>query len=490
MKKISFLIMFIFLSINIFGQLPPIVGFDQMIYVYDNKIEVPLGEFDIVAPDPEPDPEPATEYRRVYFVHGLGGDAGAWVDVSEAFWNTDLNIQGFPARKVEVEPLSYDKTTQGTLGAAANAIRNDIRRISTSDIALGMTPSNAFIIAHSQGGLVCRTLLHRDFVQNPDNIPYYGAGYGGLVTVASPLQGAMILNNRDMILDLAQMACESLLAGPEASLHGVEKILVNKVIRNLGLEDTAITYACRIISKDLLPIFFQHFYDQITSDYIVGANMIDTLNNDTNNSDYRNMQKIAFYAIEDQSNIFWRTVNWFTTDPNSVDHFQANDDFGFYVEYIGPEYRKYKRRTEDFQANVDKNNAKKNNLWNWAIPLLGAYYCNQYNINIKKRNAWNEGVRFFETVNATWEVIIGARRYHINPSYPHKIEGYSYYPNDGVVLQESAANLPCATWTPVPLYNSSHMQVRNNFSIKIAMRNLLNGEYGDFFKTEVQPLEQ
>lgn len=69
MKKIMFLIMFIYLSIDTFGQLPPILEFDKIISVRDHIIEIPLGEFSII----ETPQTPVTIDRRVYFVHGLGG---------------------------------------------------------------------------------------------------------------------------------------------------------------------------------------------------------------------------------------------------------------------------------------------------------------------------------------------------------------------------------------------------------------------------------
>jgi len=484
MKKIMFLIMFIYLSIDTFGQLPPILEFDKIISVRDHIIEIPLGEFSII----ETPQTPVTIDRRVYFVHGLGGDASSWVKVSDAFSNTSLNISGFPARKVETFRVSYVYSTDASLCEAAQDVRNQIRTTASQDyLTGGMIPNDAFIIAHSQGGLVSRTLLHLDFVQDPDNPPSYGVGYGGLVTVASPLQGAMILNNRDMILDMAEDACVSLIAGPKISTHGVEKVLVNLVINNLGLDDTATDYTCKIISKNILPIFFADYYDDITNYYKVGASWIQTLNNDASNPTYCNLPKVAFFGEEPKQNIFWRTVNWFTKNPNNEDYFAANDDFTFYNSTIKPNYDLYVRRTDDFQANADKNWERKHNAWLWIFnPALAIYYCNQYNINIKKRNAWNKGVDFFRYANGRWEVVIGARRYNSSPSNPQEILNYSYYPNDGVVVQESAADLPCATNSPVRLYNSSHMQVRNDANIKIYMKRLLDGQYGDFFQTDIK----
>ncbi|HQQ20290.1 MAG TPA: hypothetical protein PK471_00095, partial [Bacteroidales bacterium] len=66
-----------------------------------------------------------------------------------------------------------------------------------------------------------------------------------------------------------------------------------------------------------------------------------------------------------------------------------------------------------------------------------------------------------------------------------------YKENDGIVLRESAENLPCATHMPVignrTLSNnnagSSHMQVRNDEGLKHFLNRLFNGEMGMFFET-------
>jgi len=76
---------------------------------------------------------------------------------------------------------------------------------------------------------------------------------------------------------------------------------------------------------------------------------------------------------------------------------------------------------------------------------------------------------------------------------PINVTTYSweYKENDGVVVDESSANLPCATWLPVRIFpfefenvtskGSSHMQIRNDEGIKKALKALFDGEYGTFF---------
>ncbi len=481
MKKIILITIYLLIYLNVFCQLPPITGFDKIIGINDYRIIFHLDGFTIS----ETPQTQVTIERRVYFIHGLGGSSEAWIKVSEAFWNNALNINGFPAREVVTTRLDYNNSTQGSLCAAADKVREDIRSIASDDyFSREMSPNSAFIIAHSQGGLVCRTLLHLDFVQDPDNPPpVYGIGYGGIVTVSSPLQGAKILNNRNLILQMAEGACLSLMEGPKASLGNIQANIIDNIINRVGRTNQGTGYACSIVTQDILPAFFSDYYHSITNDYIEGANWIEVLNNDINYISYRNMPKVAFYGVESEENLFWRTVNWFTTSPNSVGYFEANDDYGFYNQTIKPQYNYYVNKYNTFESNYNKwwKTYMCTFFWNPAVSIPALIEMDK---NANKSRAWNKGVKFFERANAQWEVIIGARKYNKLPFSQDEINGYTYYLNDGVVIANSAANLPYATHSPIPLYGSSHMQVRNDANIKLAMYNLLNGAYGSFFETE------
>jgi len=58
--------------------------------------------------------------------------------------------------------------------------------------------------------------------------------------------------------------------------------------------------------------------------------------------------------------------------------------------------------------------------------------------------------------------------------------------SDGVVLAESAADLPLATSPvgPIMMIKTSHMQMRNNSELKDKLTKLYNGEYDYWFKCE------
>ena len=100
-------------------------------------------------------------YRRLYFIHGLGGDASSWQRASDACWDNSLNIPGFPARRVRVSRPEYTNSTLTTLNSAAYEVNTLIVNQAATDItAYSMNPQRAFIVAHCQGGMVTRSLVH------------------------------------------------------------------------------------------------------------------------------------------------------------------------------------------------------------------------------------------------------------------------------------------------------------------------------------------
>ena len=486
MKKIFLISAIIFLVLVVKAQLPESeyrpISVHSCAEVFHAEVEVTAGEVDTIS-------IPQNNYRRIYFVHGLGGNASALEQMANAFEDNSLNISDFPARKCLTYRPEYSNSTSN-LTSAANTVKEQVRSKAYYDIEhYAMDPDDAFLIGHSQGGMVLRTMAHLDLVTKPTPMPSFGKGYNGMVTLGAPLQGGRILNNRNIIINMSDYACRCLVEGPKNEWY------VNFISRlTVGTEFA--DRACRVISNQLLPAVFGNYFDGITNSYKVGAPWIDSLNNDVANLQYIKMPKVAFYAIEPQSRIFWRTSNWLVNDPNDEEAFQANDDWAFYNDVFGTIYTKY-------LANYEKSKLKKNKV------------------------AWKNGLDWFNTVDPQWQVVIGARQYNIiyrckcprnsigkPKDYVLKwtaldcIDNHcdNLFPvfwwevnstikeNDGIVLAESAANLPGYTGGPVRVYynecnfqaknrGTSHMQMRNDGGIKEKLYNLLEGWYGKFFKT-------
>ncbi len=506
MRKIFIIVITLLLMTIGYGQIPQ-SGYDMPIVVNNCAEHIPL-DISVTAGDANESQSPEHRYRRIYFVHGLGGDASAMERMANSFEDKSLNIKDFPARKCHATRLEYTKSTSSIV-SAANTLRQEVSGRTYADRNnTNMSPESAFLIGHSQGGMVLRTMAHLDLVSDIGAIPSYGKGYDGIVTLGSPLQGAQILNNRQMIINMGDYAYRCLIAGPtsKTGTQIVNRIIENTIGRKYNVSGSA------ILTK-LLPVVFSDYFDDITNDYQVGATRINELNNDVNYAAYRNMPKVAFYGVEPQNRIFWRTANWLVTNPNSVAPFEANDDWAFYNTILREVFLKY---VQNYIT-----------LINYNKPLKFI------TTKSKQRQAaeWKKGIDWFGTVDPQWQTVIGAREYQVIynckcttkrlfgedliKSYidfawasdcdnlgctntlpiPWITTNATVKENDGVVLAESAANLPGYTHDPVRVFykeeepqaenrGTSHMQMRNDGGVKEKLFNLLNGRYGYFFKTE------
>lgn len=506
MRKIFLIVITLLLMTIGYGQIPQ-SGYDMPIVVNNCAEHIPL-DISVTAGDANESQSPEHRYRRIYFVHGLGGDASAMEQMANAFEYKNLNIKDFPARKCMTSRPEYKNST-GSLISAANDVKNQVRTQANADLSLyNMRPEDAFLIGHSQGGMVLRTMAHLDLVTSKEPMPSFGKGYNGIVTLGSPLQGAQILNNKQMIINMCDHAARCLIAGPTSAT--MANFVLKKTFGREYREDMS-----ALVANTLLPAVFGDYFDGITNYYQVGASWINELNSDDSCIAYRNMPKVAFYGVEPQDRIFWRTANWLVKNPNSVAPFEANDDRIFYHTIYAQVYMEY----------------------------FSKYYYHKKRLHPKRTEAWKKGLDWFNTVDYQWQAIIGARKYNLwyECKCPitkiGKPKIYVYYfnasdclddkcidalpvirlgvsatvkENDGVVLAESAANLPGYTNPPVRVfyreeeygnydpqtlipffppgtnfvdYGTSHMQMRNDGGVKEKMFKLLNGEYGNFFRT-------
>jgi len=328
----------------------------------------------------------------------------------------------------------------------------------------------------------------------------FGMNYGGVVTVASSLQGAKILNNRPLILQMANDACSKV---GSALIQKKLPSILSFLNSNLNV---LIDGACKFAANTALPMFFNDYYKGITESYKVGANDIKTLNQDTNNNNYCNFPKMAFYAVEPQENIFWRTMRWMAgSKPNDSSAFRANDDWHLFNKTIRP-------KIDTFQAEKESNYAEWQRcltiaLSTWWIPITGVItgpiYLTRAKDHHDKYLAFDKGLEWFNYANENWLSIIGAKTIRVDTILKIPLLGMNITyevkeDNDGVVLAESAANLPKATHRPVKIYpnenspvdinkGSSHMQVRNDEGIRIALKDLFDGKHDPWFWTAPQP---
>lgn len=467
------------------------------------------------------------ELRGIFLVHVLGGNNTAWVRVSDALPNAYNNSHGFEARNciVAMPDYSDNGTAIGLLQAADVLAEHGSDNIDDVSVnwqaqysSVGYKPKNNILIAHSQGGAVLRALMHKNFFLSPE--PDSVRFYGGVVTVSSPLQGAMILNNRQMILDWAEDGCDKLTSGISSDVN----LLVG------GIIDKFRGTLCTNITNTIMPnILFKDYYDAITSDYLVGAPLINDMNqyaNNTNiNSEYISMTKVAFSGWEPQQNLFWRTAQWLITSPNDEANWEANDDTEFLKNTVEPFRNNYADKVVYYQ---NKINALKNKKWLFMGPGLIYYYW-RLNKHIDGKNSWQDGLEWIDNVDNSWKTIIGAYEFvpqkdtfwtclchhdfnnplnnltfdnpnscgdcfAAGPNYFYSVNRI-YKESDGVVLQESSKNLPGANHPPVEIdginipgeepTGSSHMQIRNDEGLNKGLTKLFDGNIINWF--EVKP---
>ncbi len=460
-----------------------------------------------VNPPPPPPPEvlPREGERMIFFVHGLGGTSDSWIRAADATEYKSLNIQDFPARDAFTRMPTYNEIS---LTNAALGLQRALEDYTPFMLDNDVEPTNNFIIAHSQGGVVSR---ENDRLVNLGNEKLYN----GIVTFGTPHQGAQILNNSPhMAQDFANEACNELLAGPLT--EGVNKSFI-KIVTNQEMVEELLQAGCGIINP-LVPVIFQDYSSGITEDYKVGATAITNLN-----ASPTSIHRIGFYGIEEEP-IIWRTVTSLeVAPPNGFDYFEADKD-DHLIEPGGTVFSEmidYHNRYVVWKAIAESRN-KARCTWQWSIPLwipACISYENGYFDAVNTRNAYKRGVDWWDRANDNYKEIIGAlskqvqtkwfcvcedphtgvitripisdpslctfsRQGPANICFPEEITTVTlvYKKSDGVVLKESGGNFPGADFD-IKLGDSNHQQMRNDSRTKWALRNLYNGAYNSFFYT-------
>ena len=246
-------------------------------------------------------PAEPREEQLVYWIHGLGGTKESWIRAADATQHSIHNIHGFTARKLRSKRVDYTSSTYSSLTAAADDIRDQID-LWVSLMGDKPDPNDNFIIAHSQGGLVARTMLWADFCEDPR--PRADLYYGGLVTFASAHQGAAIINNRHRIQPMADEGCRLLVEAFAEKYETIGKILESTSKTDadiLGVESI-----CDLISMEVLPEIFSEELAPISKDLAVGSEVLSEINDCVSSR----IDKVAVYSTAHKGNILWRTISF------------------------------------------------------------------------------------------------------------------------------------------------------------------------------------
>lgn len=441
--------------------------------------------------------------KNIFWVHGLGGDETAWTKASEA---TALGMgSDFPRRDIDpVQKLTYNAIS---LNSAAFELDNEMFGSQASE---GI--ENSFVIAHSQGGIVARQLdkLYEE--------GYSNRKFTGMVTFGSSHGGAQILNNKDLLEDALNSACD-LSAGPVAEkTKGFfdERPLIDFFVNETEISNLFSGQICDGLVAAVRKFFFDAYEEPISEEYKVGASGINQLN-----AFHSPTPIMQFYGTErDDSNgpVIWKTMEYMiNSNPNHHPYFTADDEP--LVDDMNDKLLEYQAKYEYYNDRMDLMQDYSLGLvpCNWYEWRLSAFLCGLFNDEYwdskEVRDAYKKGVDWWNSINTKYKVAIGATvievdRYSCcaaylsgNPCYYTTTNPSNCYmnnltaqvfsttvvdkPSDGVVLKESAAKyLPNQTHPPVELEHSSHMQMRNDSNTKWALFNLYEGDYGYEFKVE------
>lgn len=476
-----------------------------------------------------------------YWVHGFAGNNSAWFPVTRAVDERDL-VQDFPARHTLTQRVSYTPPG-GTIGvidlpSAASSLKQEMFRVGAQTPGIG---NNAFVIAHSQGGLVSRWALDRVIPASTGGAPYFT----GLVTFGSPHLGAKISNSRlngdldiflndacnrvgtailasevtadlggfltfiglsrtayNTVQDAKTTICDFMFSSQGTSTPNTNKFAQQKILGAVTAVD-----GTRSVAED-----------PVLNDYAIGAAKLNELSAMTLAP---NTIRVNFYGAENQNQLFFRTMHYFFNQSAANAPFQATDA---------------KEQTSVSSIIETRNNLANRSLmlreqanaiqcgWWWALTVFNPftiYGCqvqeNRANLLKTRASDIENNLGWFDNCHAQWQSIIGAREETMTiqercicevgtfsvsnrPCTGRDIRAgceaetiytsnVTIHDNDGVVVKESAIGMPGALPlddATMRMPDSQHMQMRNDDRTKDKLKLLFNGDIHQRFRLDTK----
>jgi len=440
----------------------------------DVIVPVKTADFEIndTLPDlPPPPPDLTTEevegYRMLYFIHGLNGDVTSWAKASSASRNGVLQ-HGFPARKVYPRRPEYE--SDQSLEDAAEQLEGLIDNIS-DNLPTEYHKANGIAIGHSQGGIVGRELdRYYSIRENGELINAHERRFGGLITLATPNQGAQILNNQAIMQGLVSDLSKNLAAGPISEIEDSPNVFIRLIARWLGVAELA-DALIEFINKEVVDAIVQKNMPKITKDYQVPVYENLVLTNQSKIPDLNSYEPVvidekddevetkivAFYAVGDLIKTYngktvtdtvgfrpptaslpisqyfvetkvvdeiivpisWGTIHFQINNPNDIDHFEADT-----ADYLLA-YRAHKTKnfydSKELQNRILMNEyrAIKNGAFTQFPPQPQQYFYGkeQEELARNRMNAWKKGSVFLSKFDEFYRIAIGARYSELETRY-------------------------------------------------------------------------
>lgn len=427
-------------------------------------------------------------YRNVIWVHGFHGDETSFTQVA-----ADVTAR-FKANNKNGDYSA----TQSSLANAATNLGTDVE-----DFTGGQYDTERnFIIAHSLGGMVARTL--GQITEPITSTPLYN----GLITFGTPHQGAFVADtyefNPQLLNSALTDACVNLAKGPVA--EGVSKTgVLGKVAVSFGFSGAILNQACgagvEYLYYNIIPSYFEQGLEaELTT---TAAANVPTMPTDN---------KAVFYAIEDghdDGTLTPRFIGALKNEPNSYSLYGADASDAAGIADVDAELTDYLTEKNHWQGLADG--------CHWPDPFWVCDYRQEV------ANGYSYGASWFGRLDPTWQELIGSQQTiieqvgcqcdnYVQGNYESSqvhlgvfdclsLESYSgnswtqcdpylepvytvEKDSDGFILAESAIDGPGMNYDAQFMDGSNHLQMRNDSQMELAIDAIFElGLGGTFFIT-------
>jgi pimeloyl-ACP methyl ester carboxylesterase len=513
-QKLTILIALGVMTLNVHAQCDD--------YDFEHKLDKPTTEVvdeEVVTP-----PQNATEFagctsenydRAIFYLHGLGGSVASWSKQQK--WT-------FQNYKVRASNIDYSaEGDQDNFYTATDAINLEIQDFLDAEYKkeqANRCNRDDFVIAHSQGGIAARYL---DMLWDQG---YRGdRKFYGLVTFGTPHAGADISLTQDDHNDLITEVIDAVYLKDGYNLLSLTPGLKDK-------KDDIL----KLIKDKISPVILKELHTGTLDEMAPNTKFMDELNKHQSA-----LRKVAFYGIEVDP-LVWRILdNMVNTAAEDHPIFAAKKDDEFMNEIENV------RADHLGQIENDKKNIRRGKAAIVVGALLGIGSAGTGTLIfagggialIKKSRRSiemrTEAVTFLNNANTQWKHLIGAIKMVPKPptnyflavvrtnmvmapvfskKFDTRAEADKWvwditkafgasaisstsitlktsknemvlkeFPSDGVVLTNSQKAFPGVKNRIDKMPGDNHFQERNSANTELMLKNLLKGQYDDYFST-------
>lgn len=458
--------------------------------------------------------------KVVYWIHGLSGNSQSWSRVQEVT-DGDDTVPGYPIRRSFGYVVDYSGQENRVMDGLAGWVHGEVENWRSVPARTDtLNRHTDIIVAHSQGGMVTRTMRKRH-LQDSSRFPL---PIRNVATFGTPHGGAVIINNTRPVNGNVQkwinVGCNRLASAEIQTFVGsiwwLGTFVSPSAVSNFA------NVACSGLNRTALPILVESLRKPSAADYAIGSNHLSALTNLAQRDSNINM--VSFYAIESEP-VLWRSLGsmTFTTDTSIAGSILSTNPFGLNQDDQLPHF--INSKIQDYRAKEDRYSTV--TFWEFVKDMNDYWDADEKVVTYRAAKTW------LMTSNLSWKRFIGARfdsvyqdgylctcgpggqAFRVNtqadcisacPSPPPVGAGRfpwfqdltNYYigilpnlvhhvteiPNDGLVTVPTQVDYPGAVLYPMD--DTNHMQMRNCDRTREALNKLFDGKLHSNFNIDVQ----